>query len=174
MAVQIGTTNFSSANVLRNLRTMTMGWPASPPRTRAATKSTSRTSMRRTMATMARKTTAAPRIKVIDRHPACAAGMEGTSAIIATVGADTSDRPSAECPCPNRPHQATMAQSVAPWDTIPLVSNADTSGIVSHRQGGLRAMLRILGSPKKLCDARTRRDFLCAGGLSLFGLGLGD
>jgi hypothetical protein len=35
-------------------------------------------------------------------------------------------------------------------------------------------MLRILGSAKKLCDGLTRRDFLWAGGLSLFGLGLGD
>jgi hypothetical protein len=35
-------------------------------------------------------------------------------------------------------------------------------------------MLRILGSPKRLCDGLTRRDFLCAGGLSLFGLDLGD
>ncbi len=35
-------------------------------------------------------------------------------------------------------------------------------------------MLRILGSPKKLCDGITRRDLLWAGGLSLFGLGLTD
>jgi hypothetical protein len=35
-------------------------------------------------------------------------------------------------------------------------------------------MLRILGSPKKLCDGVTRRDMLVAGGLSLFGLGLAD
>lgn len=33
-------------------------------------------------------------------------------------------------------------------------------------------MLRILGSPKKLCDGVTRRDMLWAGGLGLFGLGL--
>jgi hypothetical protein len=35
-------------------------------------------------------------------------------------------------------------------------------------------MLRVLGSPKKLCDGMTRRDMLWAGGLGLFGLGLGD
>ena len=35
-------------------------------------------------------------------------------------------------------------------------------------------MLRILGSPKTLCDRTTRRDLLRVGGLSLFGLGLGD
>src|SRR4051812_22295579 len=35
-------------------------------------------------------------------------------------------------------------------------------------------MLRILGSPKRLCDGTTRREMLVAGGLSLFGLGLGD
>lgn len=35
-------------------------------------------------------------------------------------------------------------------------------------------MLRILGSPKQLCDGWTRRDLLTAGGLSLFGLGLSD
>jgi hypothetical protein len=35
-------------------------------------------------------------------------------------------------------------------------------------------MLRILGSEKKLCDGVSRRDMLWAGGLSLFGLGLGD
>jgi Protein of unknown function (DUF1501) len=35
-------------------------------------------------------------------------------------------------------------------------------------------MLRILGSSRRLCNGLTRRDFLTAGGLSLFGLGLGD
>jgi hypothetical protein len=35
-------------------------------------------------------------------------------------------------------------------------------------------MLRILGSPKKLCNGWTRREMLRAGGLSLFGLGLAD
>jgi hypothetical protein len=35
-------------------------------------------------------------------------------------------------------------------------------------------MLRVLGSPKRLCDGWTRRDMLWAGGLGLFGLGLGD
>jgi hypothetical protein len=35
-------------------------------------------------------------------------------------------------------------------------------------------MLRVLGSPKKLCDGLTRRDMLLAGGLSMFGLGLSD
>jgi hypothetical protein len=35
-------------------------------------------------------------------------------------------------------------------------------------------MLRILGSRKKLCDGSTRRDFMWAGGLGLFGLGLSD
>jgi hypothetical protein len=35
-------------------------------------------------------------------------------------------------------------------------------------------MLRILGSPKKLCSGRTRREMLWAGGLGLFNLGLGD
>jgi hypothetical protein len=35
-------------------------------------------------------------------------------------------------------------------------------------------MLRILGSPKKLCDGWTRREMLWAGGLGLFGVGLGD
>src|SRR6266853_661815 len=33
-------------------------------------------------------------------------------------------------------------------------------------------MLRILGSPKKLCGGWTRREMLWAGGLGLFGLGL--
>jgi hypothetical protein len=35
-------------------------------------------------------------------------------------------------------------------------------------------MLRILGSPRRFCDGWTRRDMLWAGGLGLFGLGLGD
>jgi hypothetical protein len=35
-------------------------------------------------------------------------------------------------------------------------------------------MLRILGTPRKLCDGWTRREMLRAGGLSLFSLGLGD
>lgn len=35
-------------------------------------------------------------------------------------------------------------------------------------------MLRVLGSPKRLCDGITRRDLLQAGGISLLGLGLGD
>ena len=35
-------------------------------------------------------------------------------------------------------------------------------------------MLRILGSPKTLCDGLTRRDFLNVGGLGAFGLGLAD
>src|SRR5579864_1867457 len=35
-------------------------------------------------------------------------------------------------------------------------------------------MLRILGSPKRLCTGPTRRDFLHAGSLSLLGLGLAD
>src|SRR5277367_1599409 len=35
-------------------------------------------------------------------------------------------------------------------------------------------MLRILGSPKRLCDGTTRREMLVAGGLSLLGLGLSD
>src|SRR5262249_52068275 len=35
-------------------------------------------------------------------------------------------------------------------------------------------MLRILGSPRRLCEGVTRREMLRAGGLSLFGLGLSD
>src|SRR5437764_11088479 len=35
-------------------------------------------------------------------------------------------------------------------------------------------MLRILGSPKTLCDGLTRRDMLHVGALSLLGLGLPD
>src|SRR4051812_600548 len=35
-------------------------------------------------------------------------------------------------------------------------------------------MLRVLGSPKRLCDGLTRRDLLHAGGASLLGLGLTD
>src|SRR5579871_2659358 len=35
-------------------------------------------------------------------------------------------------------------------------------------------MLRILGSPKTLCDGWTRRDFLQVGGASVLGLGLAD
>jgi hypothetical protein len=35
-------------------------------------------------------------------------------------------------------------------------------------------MLRVLGSPKRLCDGLTRRDMLWAGGLGLLGLGLAD
>src|SRR5690242_6354812 len=33
-------------------------------------------------------------------------------------------------------------------------------------------MLRILGSPKRLCDGTTRREFLRVGGLAALGLGL--
>jgi hypothetical protein len=35
-------------------------------------------------------------------------------------------------------------------------------------------MLRVLGSPRKLCDGLTRREMLRAGGLGFFGLGLAD
>lgn len=35
-------------------------------------------------------------------------------------------------------------------------------------------MLTVLGSPKKLCDGLTRREMVVAGGLSMFGLSLGD
>jgi hypothetical protein len=35
-------------------------------------------------------------------------------------------------------------------------------------------VLRLLGSPKRLCDGLTRRDFLHVGGLGAFGLTLGD
>jgi hypothetical protein len=35
-------------------------------------------------------------------------------------------------------------------------------------------VLRILGSPRRLCDGLTRREVLRAGGLGLFGLGLAD
>ncbi len=35
-------------------------------------------------------------------------------------------------------------------------------------------MLRLLGSPRILCDGRTRRDFLHVGGLGALGLGLSD
>ena len=35
-------------------------------------------------------------------------------------------------------------------------------------------MLRVLGSPKRLCDGVSRRDLLQAGGISLLGLGLGE
>src|SRR4051812_34744376 len=42
------------------------------------------------------------------------------------------------------------------------------------RRGRRDAMLRILGSPKTLCDGLTRRDLLHVGGLGAFGLGLGD
>lgn len=35
-------------------------------------------------------------------------------------------------------------------------------------------MLRLLGSPRTLCDGLTRRDLLQVGGLGLFGFGLGD
>jgi hypothetical protein len=35
-------------------------------------------------------------------------------------------------------------------------------------------MLRLLGSPRTLCDGLTRRDFLHLGGLGAFGLGLAD
>src|SRR5262245_8561296 len=36
------------------------------------------------------------------------------------------------------------------------------------------AMLRILGSARRLCDGVTRREMLCAGGSSLLSLGLPD
>src|SRR5262245_27792269 len=36
------------------------------------------------------------------------------------------------------------------------------------------AMLRLLGSTRRLCDGITRRDFLHLGGLATLGLGLGD
>jgi hypothetical protein len=35
-------------------------------------------------------------------------------------------------------------------------------------------MLRILGSPRQFCDGRTRREFIQAGALGAFGLGLSD
>src|SRR5213083_2001713 len=35
-------------------------------------------------------------------------------------------------------------------------------------------MLRLLGSPKTLCDGLTRRDFLHVGGLGALGFGLAD
>src|ERR1043166_7906409 len=35
-------------------------------------------------------------------------------------------------------------------------------------------MLRVLGSPKRLCDGTTRRELLQVGGISLLGLGLGE
>jgi hypothetical protein len=35
-------------------------------------------------------------------------------------------------------------------------------------------MIRLLGSPRTLCDGKTRREFLRIGGLGAFGLGLGD
>jgi hypothetical protein len=35
-------------------------------------------------------------------------------------------------------------------------------------------MLRVLGSPKRLCDGLTRREMLCAGSLSLLGMRLAD
>src|SRR2546430_17655276 len=35
-------------------------------------------------------------------------------------------------------------------------------------------MIRLLGSPKRLCNGLTRRDWLHLGGLGLFGLGLSD
>jgi hypothetical protein len=35
-------------------------------------------------------------------------------------------------------------------------------------------MLRILGSPRRLCDGHTRRDFLHVGGLGVLGVGLDD
>ena len=35
-------------------------------------------------------------------------------------------------------------------------------------------MLRVLGSPKTLCNGLTRREMLQAGGLGIFGLGLSD
>lgn len=35
-------------------------------------------------------------------------------------------------------------------------------------------MIRLLGSPKRMCDGVTRRDWLHLGGLGLLGLGLGD
>ncbi len=35
-------------------------------------------------------------------------------------------------------------------------------------------MIRLLGSPRTLCDGRTRREFLRIGGLGALGLGLSD
>src|SRR5262245_59057787 len=35
-------------------------------------------------------------------------------------------------------------------------------------------MLRLLGTPRTLCDRRTRREFLRIGGLGALGLGLSD
>src|SRR5437879_2104084 len=124
-----------------------MGCPASEPRARAARNRARRTSTRRTTATIARTTTAAPRIKVIDRHPAEIAGAN--RAAHHTSGA-------------NRCGMSLPGAGPPGYDG----AGART------RPGGQWAMLRILGSRKKLCDGLTRRDFLCAGGLSLFGLGL--
>src|SRR5207302_5989236 len=44
----------------------------------------------------------------------------------------------------------------------------------SHASEGNRLMLRVLGSPKKLCSGPTRRDMLQVGALGFFGLGLHD
>src|SRR4051812_17742858 len=59
----------------------------------------------------------------------------------------------------------------------------DTAGPVgnNHRQSATGArrlpmpdVLRILGTPRRLCDGLTRRDFLQVGGLGPLGLGLGS
>src|SRR5262245_9358921 len=46
---------------------------------------------------------------------------------------------------------------------------------VEESLGSRRSLvLRILGSPRSFCDGLTRRDFIQAGALGVFGLGLGD
>src|SRR5579859_3579306 len=48
----------------------------------------------------------------------------------------------------------------------------DNVGPLTRKRGD--GMLRILGSPKRLCNGMTRREMLIGGGLSLLGIGLSD
>src|SRR5947209_1829218 len=67
-------------------------------------------------------------------------------------------RPRAESACRNTAHRVTM------------IATAERD----RTRRGATVMLRILGSPKRLCNGMTRREMLVAGGLSLLGLGLSD
>src|SRR4051794_10906582 len=74
------------------------------------------------------------------------------------------------------PSQAASRVSLAQSSRIPLArrrraGRIERTGCSVYRGN---AMLRILGSPKRLCNGLTRREMLVAGGLSLLGVGLSD
>src|SRR5438552_3226473 len=66
----------------------------------------------------------------------------------------------------------SVAEELSVCSADPFADRMRLSGLV--RRHGIRLMLRILGSPKKLCNGWTRREMLRAGGLGLLGLELSD